>query len=155
MKWRYHAFVNFCILAPITYFTSNILNPPFTLWYILAAGIAGFSGHLPDFDIILMKTGLCVHRDVFWHSFIIPLISPILCIFIPNELLFYSIGLFTIGYGTHLLCDFFPKMKLIGFGLIHVGNDAKSESWSLKWLAWGFFISVLVGGAILAIIILY
>jgi len=155
LKWRYHAMVNFIVLAPITIFTIKFVTPVTNYWYVLAAGIAVFSGHLPDFDLILMKTGLCVHRDVFWHSFIIPLISPILCIFIPDEMLLYSIGLCTIGYGLHLLFDFFPKMKLAGFGLIHVGHDAKSESWSLKWLGWGFFISVLVGAAILAVFILF
>ncbi|MHA1299152.1 MAG: metal-dependent hydrolase [Candidatus Helarchaeota archaeon] len=156
MKWRYHAMVNFIVLAPIIYFTTP---EPYgwvhDFWYLFAAAIAGFSGHLPDFDIILMKSKLCVHRDVFWHSFIIPVISPILYLIYPNEMLLYSIALVCIGYGTHLLCDFFPKMNLAGFGLIHVGNDAQSESWSLKWLTWGFIISVLVGAAIIAIILLF
>ncbi|NVM00927.1 MAG: hypothetical protein HWN67_01205, partial [Candidatus Helarchaeota archaeon] len=112
MKWRYHSFVNFLILALITYLTWTSLDTTYIDWYILAAAIAGLSGHLPDFDVILMKIGPWVHRDVVWHSFIIPVISPILLLFFPEELVLYSLGLFSIGYGAHLLCDFFPKMEL-------------------------------------------
>ncbi|NVM04867.1 MAG: hypothetical protein HWN67_21280, partial [Candidatus Helarchaeota archaeon] len=67
----------------------------------------------------------------------------------------YSLGLFSIGYGAHLLCDFFPKMELRGFGLIHVWSDAKSESWSLRWLSLGFLFSVISGAALILIIVLY
>ena len=155
MKWRYHSFVNFLILALITYLTWTSLDTTYIDWYILAAAIAGLSGHLPDFDVILMKIGSWVHRDVVWHSFIIPVISPILLLFFPEELVLYSLGLFSIGYGAHLLCDFFPKMELRGFGLIHVWSDAKSESWSLRWLSLGFLFSVISGAALILIIVLY
>ncbi|MFX0133412.1 MAG: hypothetical protein ACFFDN_07200 [Candidatus Hodarchaeota archaeon] len=155
MKWRYHSMINFIVLAPIIYLTMSSLNTAYVDWYILAAAIAGFSGHVPDFDVVLMKIGAWVHRDIVWHSFIIPIISPVLLIFFPEELLLYSVGLFSIGYGVHLLCDFFPKMELSGFGLIHVWSDAKSESWSIRWLTIGFLISAIMGAAILSLIVLY
>ncbi len=155
LKWRYHALVNFLILAPITYLTWGSLNTTYIDWYIIAAGIAAFSGHCPDFDLILMKIGPWVHRDVLWHSFIIPVISPVLLIFFPEEFLLYCLGLFSIGYGAHLLFDFFPKMELRGFGLIHVWSDAKPESWSLRWLGLGFFISVVSGAGLILIIVLF
>lgn len=150
MNWKLHSLINFFALAPIVYFTL----PPsagwaYNYWYVYTAIIAAFSGHLPDFDIILMKIGPWVHRDVFWHSFIIPLISPVLYLFLAQEFFLYSIGLFCIGYGLHLLFDFFPKMKLSGFGLIHVWSDAKPEKWSLNWLTWGFLISAMIGVGIL------
>ena len=144
--------MNLIILGPIAYFTCPIYAKD--SWLLLAAAIAAFSGELPDFDIILMKIGPWVHRDIFWHSCFIPIFSPILVIFFPEEIVLYSIGLFSIGYGAHLLFDFFPKMELRGFGLIHVWSDAKSESWSLRWLAIGFLLSVILGAVIITLIVL-
>ncbi|MFX1450192.1 MAG: metal-dependent hydrolase [Promethearchaeota archaeon] len=154
MKGRYHVLVNLIILGLITYVTTSSLDTVYIDWYILAVPIATFSGLFPDSDVALMKIGPWVHRDIFWHSFLIPVISPILLIFFPEEIVLYSIGLFSIGYGAHLLFDFFPKMELRGFGLIHVLSDAKSESWSLCWLAIGFLISVILGAAIITLIVL-
>ena len=148
MKWRYHFLVNVLVLLPIVLL---LPSPVYIDWCYLLFPIAAISGHLPDFDVILMKIGPWVHRDVFWHSFIVPAIATGLSLFffINEPLILYSVGLFNIGYGVHLLVDFFPKMELAGFGLIHVWSDAKSESWSIRWLTVGFILSAIMGAGLI------
>lgn len=147
MKWRYHTIMNFFILETIGYF----IYPSAILGLILAIIIAAISGHSPDFDIILEKVGPWMHRDVVLHSFIIPMIITIFSFLLKDDLIRYSIGLFAIGYGFHLLFDFFPKLKLSGFGLIHIFTDAMHEKWSLIWLTVSFIISLLMGAVIIVI----
>ena len=150
MKKKYHLLVNEIVLAILAYFICRNTDELYLIIFI----ISPLSAIFPDFDVGLMKVGILTHRDILFHSFVFPAAAVIGSFFFDSSIAILACSCFSIGYGVHLLCDFCPKFKLSGFGLIHVFSDAKSESWSLRWLTLGFIISTAMGIAGILIILL-
>ncbi len=93
----------------------------------LGALITIIGALVPDWDIILMGVG--AHRNILFHSAIVPLLFTIGGIYdifihflndfplVTTDVQYFLMGMFLIGYASHLLLDIFPSNKNI-FDLI-------------------------------------
>lgn len=139
MLKKWHVLVNTFTIGLVTMFILPVE-------YIgLGLGATLLSALFPDFDIAFVKLKLAIHRDIFFHSAITPILVLIGGLFLNSFYTMIILSIFSIGCGIHLLVDFFPKFKLRGFGLIHVFKKAKKEKFSLNWLYINTLITLSTG----------
>ncbi len=93
----------------------------------LGALITIIGGLVPDWDIILMGVG--AHRNILFHSAIVPLIFTAGGIYdivshflaglplVTTDVQYFLMAMFLIGYASHLMLDIYPSNKNI-FDLI-------------------------------------
>ena len=94
---------------------------------VLLAGLAAGNG-FPDID---QKTGLLLHRSIFTHGPLVPLIvftAASVTRSIPPR--WFALGI-SLGVAVHLSFDLFPK-GWSGFALISVPG----YGWTASWFSW-------------------
>ena len=95
----------------------------------LLAGLAVGNG-FPDID---QKTGLLLHRSIFTHGLIVPLIVFAAATGTRSiQLRWFALGV-TLGVAVHLTFDLFPK-GWSGYALISV----PSYGWTAPWFSWAW-----------------
>ncbi|MBS3795624.1 MAG: hypothetical protein KGY80_12040 [Candidatus Thorarchaeota archaeon] len=143
---------------------------------LIGALIMVIGAEMPDFDIPLL--GISRHRNVVFHSAILPLLITVTTITnvalkiasaetfrIGAEVEYYITALFLLGYASHLFLDIYPSnaspfeiiWRVVSpydeapVGLKAVGPLKVSKAKAKHWLVGNGFLLVLVAGALLTL----